>query len=87
MHHSPKRTYMHVQLLSQVQPYIYVYIRSYFYSTIGMFRLHAIIRYFVSWLKSLHCTIIFAFALSVVLCYNGLMLKYKSLFKIVQNLI
>jgi hypothetical protein len=48
-----------------------------------MFRLDAIIRYFASWLKSLHFTIIFAFALSVFLCYNDLMLKYKSLFKIV----
>jgi hypothetical protein len=38
---------MHVQLPSQVQPYLYVYIdlilRYY------MFRLDAIIRYFVSW--------------------------------------
>jgi hypothetical protein len=49
-----------------VQPYLYVYIDlilQYY-----MFRLDAIIRYFVSWLKSLHCTIISAFALSVVLC-------------------
>jgi hypothetical protein len=39
-----------------------------------MFRLDAIIRYFVSWLKSLHCIIIFAHLVSC------LMLKYKSLF-------
>jgi hypothetical protein len=39
--------YMHVQLPSQVQPYLYVYIDiilQYY-----MFRLDAIIRYFVSW--------------------------------------
>jgi hypothetical protein len=60
---------MHVQLPSQVQPYLYVYIdlilRYY------MFRLDAIIRYFISWPKSLHCIIIFA-------CLVGcLLLKYK----------
>jgi hypothetical protein len=70
---------MHVQLPSQEQPYLYVYIdpilRYY------MFRLDAIIRYFVSWLKSLHCTIIFA-------CPVGcLVLKYKSLFKLYKILL
>jgi hypothetical protein len=47
--------YMDVQLPSQVQPYLYVYIdlilRYY------LFRLNAIIRYFVSWPKSLHCSL------------------------------
>jgi hypothetical protein len=59
---------MHVQLPSQVQPYLYVYIDLILQY---MFRLDAIIKYFVSWLKSLHCIIIFA-------CPVGcLMLKYK----------